>query len=336
MVALYFVPFALCAAALPTAAQPPSAPAAQPVSAAVPPSPGAVEGPLNGPANMPQIAPQIPPLIQAEIINIVQDRTARMTVPVGINGQGPFSFLVDTGSERTAISYILAEQLALEFAEPATLVSVAGTKRVDTVYIPELTLGRQNYGEVVGPLLRALDMGAEGILGLDGLQDQRILFDFRNNQISVEEVSGLAAKRGFEIVVTARRRSGQLIVTQAKINGVRVNVVIDTGAQSNIGNRALQNKLRGGRARGTDIAPTALIAVTGQSITADAGVVSDFRMGRAQFSQIGIAFADSPAFAQLGLEDRPAILLGMSTLRKFDRVAIDFKKRQILFDVPPS
>ena len=282
------------------------------------------------------ILPAKTPLNQAEIIAVEQDRARRMTVPVGIDGKGPFSFVIDTGSERTAISHILAGQLNLEFAEKATVVSVAGSKIVDTVYIPELTLGRQNYGEVIGPLLDPYDIGAEGILGLDGLQDQRILFDFQSNEISVENVEEGSGRSGFEIVVTARRRSGQLIFTDAKIGNLSVNVVIDTGAQANIGNRALQRKLRGARARGKHNNPTSLISVTGQKILADDGLVQDFRIGRAKFDHIGIAFADSPAFHHLGLEDKPTLLLGMATLRKFDRVAIDFKRRRIMFDVPRS
>ena len=42
------------------------------------------------------------------------DRSLRMTVPVMINGQGPFDFVVDTGADRTVISEELAKQLSLD------------------------------------------------------------------------------------------------------------------------------------------------------------------------------------------------------------------------------
>jgi predicted aspartyl protease len=284
----------------------------------------------------PEITPVETAESLAEIIAINRDRENRMTVPVSIDGKGPYLFMIDTGSQRTAISRVIAGQLSLEFAEQAMLVGVAGSKLVDTVFVPDLTLGRQNYGEVVAPLLEAFDIGADGILGLDGLQDQRILFDFRSNTIAIENVGTRNGQRGFDIVVTARRRSGQLILTDATLHGIKVNVVIDTGAQANIGNRALQNRLRSKRAKGTDQEPTTLASVTGQTILADSGIVPDFQIDRAHFEFIGIAFADSPAFAALGLEDRPTMLLGMDTLKKFARVAIDFKSRRILFDVPNS
>lgn len=268
----------------------------------------------------------------AEIINMDQDRARRMTVPVSIDGRGPFSFMIDTGSERTVVSRDIAGVLALEFAAIARLVSIAGSKMVETVYVPELTLGRQNYGEVVAPILEAHHIGADGILGLDGLQDQRILFDFISNAISIEDVTKRAPVGDFEIVVTARRRSGQLIFTDATLDGKRISVVIDTGAQSNIGNLALQKRLGRGNQPGQQQAN--LMSVTGQSIMADAGTAPNFQIGRAQFDYVPIVFADADAFRELGLDKTPALLLGMDTLRQFNRMMIDFKQRRVLFDMP--
>ena len=51
---------------------------------------------------------------------------------------------------------------------------------------------------------------------------------------------------------------------------------------------------------------------------------------------VWIAFAEAPAFEALGLHKKPALLLGMRDLRSFDRVAIDFATRRILFDLPKS
>lgn len=268
----------------------------------------------------------------AEVIALDQDRARRMTVPVSIDGRGPFSFMIDTGSERTVVSRDIAGVLALEFAAIARLVGIAGSKMVETVYVPELTLGRQNYGEVVAPILESHHIGADGILGLDGLQDQRILFDFIDNAISIEDVTKRAPVGDFEIVVTARRRSGQLIFTDATLDGKRISVVIDTGAQSNIGNLALLKRL--GRGNQPSEQQASLLSVTGQSIMADAGIAADFRIGRAQFDYVPIVFADADAFRELGLDKTPALLLGMGTLRQFNRMMIDFKQRRVLFDMP--
>ena len=270
-----------------------------------------------------------------DIVNIDEDRAERMTVPVSIEGKGPFSFVIDTGAERTVISRKIADHLALEGEEPARLMSIAGTSMVDMVFVPTLTLGRKSYGGLISPVLSAQHIGADGILGLDGLQDQRILFDFLASQIIIEDAENARdLPRSREIVVTAKRRSGQLIFTDATISGVDVNVIIDTGAQVSIGNLALQKRLRK-RARelGDE---NLLIAVTGETLGVEFGKVREFRIGRARFASLLVAFADAPPFERFGLSDKPTLLLGMDVLRKFDQVAIDFPKRKIHFLAPRS
>ena len=270
-----------------------------------------------------------------DIVNIDEDRAERMTVPVSIEGKGPFSFVIDTGAERTVISRKIADNLALEGEEPARLMSIAGTSMVDMVFVPTLTLGQKSYGGLISPVLSAQHIGADGILGLDGLQDQRILFDFLASQIIIEDAENARdLPRSREIVVTAKRRSGQLIFTDATISGVDVNVIIDTGAQVSIGNLALQKRLRK-RARelGDE---NLLIAVTGETLGVEFGKVREFRIGRARFASLLVAFADAPPFERFGLSDKPTLLLGMDVLRKFDQVAIDFPKRKIHFLAPRS
>ncbi len=79
-------------------------------------------------------------------------------------------------------------------------------------------------------------MGADGILGLDSLQDLRVIIDFRDNRLSVVEPARRSDSSEFEIVVRARRRLGQMIITDAVIDRVRIAIVIDTGAQVSMGN----------------------------------------------------------------------------------------------------
>ena len=269
-----------------------------------------------------------------EIIEIEEDRTDRMTVPVSIEGKGPFDFVIDTGAERTVVSRKIAERLGLEDEEPAELMSMAGLSMVDMVYVPSLQMGSKEYGGLVSPVLAARHIGADGILGLDGLQDQRILFDFADSQITVEDSnhqrSGISPR---EIVVTARRRSGQLIFTDATIAGIKVNVIVDTGAQVSIANPKLQKRLN--RLRDREGEESSLIAVTGDTLGVEFGRARNFKIGRAQFDNLLVAFADAPPFAQFGMRDKPALLLGMDILRKFDRVAIDFVQRKIYF-LPPK
>ena len=273
--------------------------------------------------------------IDSEIVDLDEDRAERMTVPVSIEGKGPFAFVIDTGAERPVISRRIADKLALEDEDPAALMSIAGTSMVDMVYVPSLTLGQKSYHGLISPVLAAQHIGADGILGLDGLQDQRILFDFVLNQIFIENADEERSRPvSREIVVTAKRRSGQLIFTDATISGLKVNVIVDTGAQISIGNAVLQKRLlRRAKESGDD---KLLIAVTGDTLGVEFGRIRDFRIGRARFDSLSVAFADAPPFERFDLDDKPTLLIGMDVLRKFDQVAIDFPKRKIHFLTPKN
>jgi predicted aspartyl protease len=249
---------------------------------------------------------------------------------VRIGTHGPFDFMIDTGSQNTVVSAGLAGILGIPLGKPAKLTGVAGSEMVDTVEIDEIGLGKRSYYGVLAPLLDRADMGADGIIGLDSLQGQRVQIDFKRGLMAVADAKSLGGNRGYEIVVTARRRSGQLIMTDAVIDGVKVQVVIDTGSDTSIGNRALQRKLAKRTMHGT----VELRSVTGQTITADVGVARRLQIDSVNFGNVLIAYADSPHFPLLGLDQQPALFLGMRDLRQLDRVAIDFASRKIYFDVP--
>lgn len=274
---------------------------------------------------------QSPPLPRAtEVVQLQRDRHDRLTVPVHIGTSGPFDFLIDTGSERTVLSRQIATTLGLAISGNGTVVGVAGSVPVDLVDIDEIRLGMRSYYTLTAPLLEDQHIGADGIVGLDSLQNQRVLIDFGANRIAIGDAASLGGTRGFEIVVKAKRRSGQLIMTNAIVDGVSTDIVIDTGSDTSIGNIALRNALsRRGKTQ-----PTVLFSVTGQSIGAEMGMASVIDVDGLKLHNTYLSFADAPAFHRLGLARRPAMLMGMSQLRMFKRVAIDFAMRRVLFDLP--
>ena len=267
----------------------------------------------------------------SETISAQQDATSRMTVAVAIRNQGPFRFLIDTGAQRSVLSQAVATQLALQPVDQAKVMSVAGTRKVDVVDVDAIKLGRRAWKGKGLPVLDEAHMGADGIIGLDGLQGQKVQMDFRRNEITLaasrEEVRDT---NGYEIVVSARQRHGELILTDAMIDGVKVQVVIDTGADISVGNRALQRAL----GHMTPANTTHLQGVTGQVIPADIGYGKELSVDRISIRNVELAYTDSATFRTLGLEKKPAVLLGMPALRLFDRVAIDFASRRVMFDMP--
>lgn len=267
---------------------------------------------------------------EVEVLRTTADAADRMTVPVQIGDKGPYRFLIDTGSQKTALSTDLALRLALPAHEKLRIVGVSGAQVTDTAVVDELALGRRSFYGLTVLLFRSEHMGADGIVGLDSLQSQRVLLDFAQGRMAVGDAKSLGGNSGYEIVVTARRRLGQLIMAQAAIDGVKTDVVIDTGSDTSIGNRALQRAL--GR-RGT-LGTAVLTSVTGQEAIADMGYARALAVGDVTIKNLVIAYADSPAFDALGLTRRPALMLGMRELKLFKRVAIDFSTRKVMFDLP--
>lgn len=269
----------------------------------------------------------------AESIALKTEQYDRVTVPVTIKGQGPFQFMIDTGAQATVVTAALADKLGLTQRRPGILVGMVSREAIETTEIPEFALGSRTFHIMIAPLLQAENIGgADGILGLDSLQDQRVLIDFRKKRILVDDAKQLGGNAGYEIVVKARRQLGQLIITGARIDGIAADVIIDTGSQGSVGNLALLAKMR----RAQPFGVSTMTDVNGAEMTAGVKLARSLSIGRMQLSQVPITFADSPPFAALGLADKPAIILGMEELSLFKRVAIDFKTRRVLFDLPAS
>lgn len=275
-------------------------------------------------------APVEPEISITETLDLGVDRTQRMTVPVSIAGQGPYSFIVDTGAERTVISRELADRLNLDPGRTAMVYSMTEASRIETVVIPALEVGQRTISEIHAPALARRDLGAEGMLGVDTLRSQRVELDFVRAEMTVT-----ASRRPPErpwprdtILITARSRYGHLLITDASFDGQRIVVIIDTGSQTTVANSALRRRLeRRGRLRA--MRPIELLSVTGGRLDAEYGFAREVQLGDAMIRNLPVAFADVPPFRQLGLADRPAILLGMDALRLFDRVSLDFANRRV-------
>lgn len=256
----------------------------------------------------------------------------RMTIPIHIDGKGPWNFIVDTGSQRTVISRDLAERLALPARQSVTIIGMAGKAQTRTVAVPRLQYGNVIVDNIEAPVLEADHLGAPGLLGLDSLHSRRLLINFRSSRMEIGN-SRRAWRDPDAIIVEARRRKGQLILLHSDANGTKVNIILDTGTRLSVGNLALMDKLiRKKRAPG--LAPVSLLSVTGEMLDGLLGRVRQIRMGPIVMKDLLVMFADAPPFAELGLQDRPALLLGMDALQTFDRIAIDFGRGKVDFLLP--
>ncbi len=282
------------------------------------------------------LAQTVAPEAAGDIVNTGTDLANRMTVPVLINGQGPFQFVIDTGADRTVISQELATRLDLPAGAKARLHAMGGTSRVNTVIIKSVQVSTNTITDVNAAALPVRNLGADGLLGIDSLKGQRLTMDFRartmvvtpsaKNETVPEDDEGM-------IVVTARSRLGQLVMVDADANGQKVWVVLDTGAQNSVGNLRLKRLLIK-RSADFNIKPIEMTDVLGKTTPAEYALVGRMRFGDVVMQNAAIAFADAHPFKLFALVNKPSMLLGMEGLRNFRKVSVDFTNRKIRFLLP--
>ena len=256
---------------------------------------------------------------------------SRLTVEVGVNGTGPYRFVVDSGADTSVIGTRLARALNLPLGRPVMLNGITESRTVDRVLVDSLRVGPSTFNALELPRLDEHDVGAVGMIGLDALVNQRLMLDFEAKKISVDDATRPAPRMDGEIVVIARLRRGQLIITQVKANGVLLDAVIDTGSEITIGNTALRNQLF--RRRHGDVQKIEVIGVTGASVSLDLLVVDELKVGGIVLSNVPIAFADVPPFDVFSLSDHPALLLGTDLMENFRKVSLDFRARKVRFQL---
>lgn len=255
----------------------------------------------------------------------------RMTVEVMVNGKGPYRFLVDSGADTSVVGLGLARRLELPLGKPAILHATTASALVDRVKVDELILGPSTIRDLELPALREDDLGGDGMIGIDALVRQRLMMDFEKRLIKAEDARIPAKMMDGEIVVTARRRRGQLILTQVVAAGLPVEAVVDTGSEITIGNMALRDKLiRGNRRKFLEVEA---VGVTGVPAKLQLARIDELKLGSVTLRDVPMAFADVPPFTVFGLKDEPALLLGTDLLETFRRVSLDFRARKVRFQL---
>src|SRR5690349_16664532 len=136
--------------------------------------------------------PNVPPLTRAVIdptlaiggSNIkAREVDTRLNVDVLVNGRGPYHFIVDSGADTSAVGLRIAHNLELPLGTPAILNATTSRDVVDRVKVDALTVGPTTISDLMLPALREVDLGGEGLIGIDALFRQRLLMDFEKHLI---------------------------------------------------------------------------------------------------------------------------------------------------------
>ncbi|WP_161828571.1 retroviral-like aspartic protease family protein [Steroidobacter agaridevorans] len=256
----------------------------------------------------------------------LRDRIGRVWAPVYINGKGPYKLVLDTGANRTAVIPALAKKIGTPAGTNvlkvlgATGSSIVPAIKVDSIEVGDLFLGDRQVAivpDVFG--------GAEGVLGADGLSDKRVHIDFKNDQISILRSTGPMRGNGYTRI-PVKLRYGHLLMFEVKLAGVRTRAMLDTGAQTTIGNRSLHEALAKRKRKGVE---NTIIGVTldvqkGETVLAPAVELGDLTL-----RGMHVTFGDMYIFDAWNMTDTPALLIGMDIIGLLDVLIIDYKRREL-------
>jgi hypothetical protein len=264
-------------------------------------------------------------------LTTVADLYRRMTAAIGVNGAGPFPFVVDTGANQSVISEELAAQLGLVAGPREPLNGVAGVQDAATT-TADLGIGQRTEKAVVLSVLPAAAIGGSGLLGLDRLEGQELTLDFQGAMLTIKTPGRLWRDPGV-IAVKAQRRDGQLTLVDADLAGIPLVAFLDSGAENTIGNMALR-ELALTRNPTSRWSATPIVSATGQTISAEIADLPRLRVGGMRLPSWPVAFADLHTFQMWNLTRKPAILLGVDVLSRFQSVCLDFARNEVRFRLP--
>lgn len=119
---------------------------------------------------------------------------AALVVPVRINGEGPYDFVLDTGATVTCLDDQLASALDLREVRGVigTAAGVGGAGGVSLVSVDSLSIGGVRAFELEACVidlehLSGVGLELDGLIGLNVLSEFRVTLDFQQNILTLEQ-----------------------------------------------------------------------------------------------------------------------------------------------------
>ena len=261
------------------------------------------------------------------------DHIGRVVVPAMVNGKGPFRFIVDTGATYSTVSPGLVRALGLKPANvPGIVVNgITGTAQVSAVTIDTLQTGDLIVDGLVAPVVWAPVMaGADGIFGAAGLTEKSLSVDFERNRVRVARGVEPALRKAAMRIHAVRLTHG-LITLESQVGRVRTLAVIDTGSERTLGNLALRDALKLRNRTGAEALVTSVYGATEQVERGELWIAPTISVDSMRINDVQVVYGDFHIFKVWGMEDKPAIIVGMDVLGTVGSLGIDFKNQDIYF-----
>jgi hypothetical protein len=212
-------------------------------------------------------------------------------VSVQVNGQGPFDFILDTGTDTTIVDRELAARLQLVPMDRLTLSTPGGKQILARSWVRRLVVGSATLSDVEVLLqdtssLRQLDSRIRGILGLNFFSHFNFLLDYRRRSLRFEVANELRDSTQGEHVSLGATGGKMLVESEIRSGGeTKALLLLDSGVNEMVLFRKGENLRR---------APSNMQMTVGGPVaipqSMSVGLIETLRIGKQEFRDLRFSF----------------------------------------------
>lgn len=254
-------------------------------------------------------------------------------VPVAVNGEGPFEFILDTGAGTSLLSSELGEKLDVKILGSKEGQSAGGAVSVSLAQLSSLAVASAKLDNVDVGLVDLSHIGKtvgakiDGDLGYNFLKHFRITVDYRKSEIRLDDPKRLEpAGRSTALTEVAMRLANPakpLILIDVHANGRGpFQFALDTGTSTTAITPELAKEL------GVASSPIGEVTSGGAPVEVTAGVLQSFQVGGARVDNLDVIVADFFAMLSSALGAKLDGIVGYNFLRKY-KVALDYPNERL-------
>jgi predicted aspartyl protease len=253
-------------------------------------------------------------------------------LPVQVNGQGPFEFILDTGAGTSLLSSDLSKQLDVKVVGSKEGQSAGGKisvslAKVDSLAVGEAKLDNVDVGIVdLSHIGKTIGAKIDGDLGYNFLKHFRIAIDYRECVIHFDDPKrferfGRTAQT--EIAMRLASPAKPLILVDVHANGRGpFQFAIDTGTSTTAITPELAKEL------GVASSPLGPATTGGAHVDVTAGTLKSFQVGGAKIDNMAVVVADFFAMLSQAIGARLDGIVGYNFLRNY-KVAFDYPNEML-------
>jgi predicted aspartyl protease len=253
-------------------------------------------------------------------------------VPVEVNEQGPFDFILDTGAGTSLLGIELAAKLKVKVLGSKQGQSAGGAVSVSLAKVDSFSVGESRMADIDVGIVDLKHIGAtvgakiDGDLGYNFLRSFRVSIDYEKCQLRLDDPRRLDVfHRSGRTEVPLRLASPAKPLILVEVHANRkgpFQFAIDTGTSTTAITPELAKKL------GVKGSPTGQGTTAGAHVAVTAGMLDSFMVGGAKIDRMPVVIADFFAALSEAVGAKLDGIVGYNFLRNYN-VVIDYPNERL-------